>query len=230
MTMQTLVHRGEADRWDQAIYAFLAEKERRSGSMRTVRAYSGMLYRFFGTLGKSPDQVAATEVFSYAHGTGLSGKKPSSVTTFTENITGGWDWFVPAVIIFTGTFINVRFTSRLRLLVAWLVGFAAQAGVRHLIFGSAFLPSLGPMTGMAFLLFTFYMVTDPPTTPSSPRAQVAFGLSVAAVYGLLMAFHVVFGLFFALVIVCTVRGSWLFLVSLRESAVPTAATIARQQA
>ena len=39
-----------------------------------------MLYRFFGTLGKPPDQVVATEIFSYAHGTGPSGKKPSSVT------------------------------------------------------------------------------------------------------------------------------------------------------
>ena len=80
MTTQTLVHGGDAGCWDQAIYAFLAEKERRSGSTRTVRAYSGMLYRFFGTLGKPPDQVSATDVFSYAHGTGLSGKKPSSVT------------------------------------------------------------------------------------------------------------------------------------------------------
>jgi site-specific recombinase XerD len=80
MTKQTLVPGGDAGRWDQSIYAFLAEKERRSGSLRTVRAYSGMLYRFFGTLGKPPDQVTATEVFGYAHGTGLSGKKPSSVT------------------------------------------------------------------------------------------------------------------------------------------------------
>ena len=80
MTTQTLVRGSEADRWDQAIYAFLAEKERRSGSMRTVVAYSGMLYRFFRTLGKPPDQVTATEVFGYAHGVGLSGKKPSSVT------------------------------------------------------------------------------------------------------------------------------------------------------
>ena len=47
----------------QAIYAFLGEKERRSGSMRSVRAYFGMLYRFFGTLGKPPDQATATEVF-----------------------------------------------------------------------------------------------------------------------------------------------------------------------
>ena len=39
-----------------------------------------MLYRFFGTLGKPPDQVTATEIFGYAHALGLSGKKPSSVT------------------------------------------------------------------------------------------------------------------------------------------------------
>ena len=38
--------------------------------MRTVQGYSGMLYRFFRILGKPPDQVTATEVFSYAHGTG----------------------------------------------------------------------------------------------------------------------------------------------------------------
>ena len=53
---------------------------RRSGSMRTMRAYSGMLCRFFITPGQPLDQVTAPEVFSYAHGTGLSGKKPSSVT------------------------------------------------------------------------------------------------------------------------------------------------------
>ena len=80
MATQTLVRGGDAGRWEQAIYAFLAEKERRSDSMRTVRAYSGMLYRFFGNLGKPPDQVTSPEVFGYAHGIGLSGKKPSSVT------------------------------------------------------------------------------------------------------------------------------------------------------
>ena len=81
MTTQNLrLSANAAAGWDQTIYAFLAEKERRSGSMRTVRAYSGMLYRFFGTLNKPPDQVTAPEVFSYAHGTGLSGKNPSSST------------------------------------------------------------------------------------------------------------------------------------------------------
>ena len=68
------------DHWQQVIYAFLAEKERRSGSRRTVESYSRMLYYFFGSLGKTPDQVTAPDVFSYAHGIGLSGKEPSSVT------------------------------------------------------------------------------------------------------------------------------------------------------
>jgi site-specific recombinase XerD len=80
MTNQALVLGGAVDRWEQAIYAFLAEKERRSGSGRTVQAYSRMLLRFFGTLGKTPDLVASQEVFAYAHSVGLSGRKPSSVT------------------------------------------------------------------------------------------------------------------------------------------------------
>ena len=66
--------------WERALYAFLAEKERRSGSRRTVEGYSRMLQHFFGTLGKPPDQVTSQEVFVYAHGVGPSGKEPSAVT------------------------------------------------------------------------------------------------------------------------------------------------------
>src|SRR5918999_523746 len=80
MTTQTPVHGGDAGRWEQAIYAFLAEKERRSGSARTLQAYSRMLFHFFGSLGKTPDLVSSQEVFVYAHSIGLSGGKPSSVT------------------------------------------------------------------------------------------------------------------------------------------------------
>lgn len=37
--------------WERALYAFLAEKERRSRSHRTVEGYSRMVQHFFGTLG-----------------------------------------------------------------------------------------------------------------------------------------------------------------------------------
>ncbi len=66
--------------WERAMYAFLVEKERRSGSRRTVEGYSRMLQHFFGRVSKPPDKVSAQEVFLWAHGKGVSGKDPSPVT------------------------------------------------------------------------------------------------------------------------------------------------------
>ena len=129
---------------------------------------------------------------------------------FTENMTGVGDWILPALIVCTGTFLNARFTHRLPLIAAWLGGFVAQAALRSLFLDAAFGAALIPMTGVAFILYTFYMVTDPATTPEARRDQIVFGLSVAAVYGLLMVAHMVFGLFFALTIVCTFRGLWMY--------------------
>lgn len=132
---------------------------------------------------------------------------------FTENLDRIGDWLLPAVIVCTGSFLNARFTQKLPLIVAWLGGFVAQAAIRSYLFETPLLAALLPMTGLAFLLYTFYMVTDPATTPTGKRAQVVFGLGVAAAYGLLMVAHVVFGLFFALTLVCTVRGAGLYVLA-----------------
>lgn len=129
---------------------------------------------------------------------------------FTENLDRLGDWILPAIIIVSGTFLNARFTHRLPLIAAWLGGFAVQAFARSLIFGTPVVAALLPMTGMAFILYTFYMVTDPATTPNGSRAQVVFGVGVAAMYALLLVTHVVFGLFFALTIVCALRGVSLY--------------------
>ena len=66
--------------WERALVAFLAEKQRRSGSNRTPDSYYRTLRHFFGSLQKSPDQVSPQDVFSFAHGVGLSGRAPSPVT------------------------------------------------------------------------------------------------------------------------------------------------------
>ncbi|MGD0116291.1 MAG: tyrosine-type recombinase/integrase [Dehalococcoidia bacterium] len=77
----TIIPTGEeAAGWERAMYAFLAEKERRSGSRRTVEGYSRTLQHFFGTMGKPPDKIASQEVFACAYGKGLSGKEPSAIT------------------------------------------------------------------------------------------------------------------------------------------------------
>ena len=94
--------------------------------------------------------------------------------------------------------------------LGWVGGFFVQAVVRHYVTGAPLTAALLPMTGVAFVLFTFYMVTDPATTPLMPRAQFVFGASVALVYGLLVSLHVVFGFFFALATVSLVRGVTLY--------------------
>jgi len=129
---------------------------------------------------------------------------------FTENLDGIWDWALPLVIVCTGTMLNLKFTHRLPLIGAWLSTFVLQAAFRSIIFNSRFLPALGPMTGVAFILFTFYMVTDPATTPDGWRSQIAFGVSVGAMYAIFVVSHVVFGLFFALSTVCAARGIALY--------------------
>ena len=69
-----------ASGWDRSLYAFLAEKQRRSGSDRTVLSYSRMLNDFFGRVGKTPDMITSQDAFAWAYGAGISGKQPSSVT------------------------------------------------------------------------------------------------------------------------------------------------------
>jgi Na+-translocating ferredoxin:NAD+ oxidoreductase RnfD subunit len=137
---------------------------------------------------------------------------------FTENLGGIAHWILPCVFIITGTFLNARFTRRMPLILAWVGGFALQALIRNWLFGTSWVGGLVPMTGVAFLLFTFYMITDPGTTPIKPLNQIIFGAGVALAYAVLMIAHVSFGLFFALVIVCALRGAGFYLLSLRRTA------------
>jgi len=125
---------------------------------------------------------------------------------FTENLTGIGDWILPGAVLFTGIIIHACFTGRLPLCAAWIAGFVVQGIVRAKMFGTPAYVPLMPMTSAAFILFTLYMIPDPATTPIKPLRQVAFGFSVAMVYGVIQVMHLVFGLFFALVAVCAVRG------------------------
>lgn len=140
---------------------------------------------------------------------------------FTEHVGNPFDWIIPALIIVGGTMINGKLTGRMWLILGWVTFFALQGIVRGVLFDTAIAGALISMSGVAFILFTNYMVTDPGTSPSRPAAQFAFGAGIAVVYGFLMVVHVAYTLFFATAIVCLIRG--LFLWSLHF------ANIAREQ-
>ena len=125
---------------------------------------------------------------------------------FLSGLDGYWDFAVPAVVLVTGTLLNLLFTKRIPLIAAWLGAFVLQAVVRSVFFDQNLLSMLFPATGPMAFLFTFYMVSDPGTTPSAIKNQILFGAGVGLLYGVLTVFNVVYGLFWALAVVCTCRG------------------------
>ncbi|MEU7146003.1 enediyne biosynthesis protein [Nocardia sp. NPDC046473] len=127
---------------------------------------------------------------------------------FGENLNTMFRVAVPFVLLTAGTVINATLVRRVPLVVGWVGGFVIQAIVRHELFDAALVAALGTMTGTAFVLFTNYMITDPGTTPFPARRQFMFGAAAATVYGILMALDVVYTLFFALTIVCAIRGGY----------------------
>jgi hypothetical protein len=141
---------------------------------------------------------------------------------FTESVPDAIRVMLPFLILTAGTVLNAMLTRKVLLIMGWVGGFVIQALVRHWIWDVSLWGALIPMTGVAFVLFTNYMITDPGTTPSKGRPMFMFGASVAAVYGVLMAFNIVYTLFFAVTIVCVIRGAYWWARSLRERAQPVA--------
>nr|WP_189201125.1 enediyne biosynthesis protein UnbU [Couchioplanes caeruleus] len=124
---------------------------------------------------------------------------------FTENTGSIVDWTIPALILVAGTMINAKLTGRMPLILGWVGGFVVQAVIRATIGPDSLASGLLVMSGVAFILFTNYMITDPQTSPARPRDQVLFGAAAAGVYGVLVAMHITFGLFYALTLVCAGR-------------------------
>ena len=113
--------------------------------------------------------------------------------------------------------MNYRFTKRIPAIIAFLVAFVAQAVVRSFWFGTPILAPLLPTTGVVAFIFTFYMLPDPATSPNRTGPQILFGSSVAILYGIMVANHIVFALFYALTIVCGCRGLAMLVASLRDA-------------
>jgi len=129
---------------------------------------------------------------------------------FSERIDHWVGWVIVGVILVSGTMLNAKLTNRMWLIMGWLSFFVLQAVVRGVLFGTSIPGALAMGTGIAFVLYTNYMVTDPGTTPSKPAPQFVFGAGIAVVYGFLVVAHIAYGLFFATAVVCLIRGLFLW--------------------
>lgn len=137
---------------------------------------------------------------------------------FTEHVGGPIDLLIPLGIIVAGTLLNAKLTDRMWLIAGWVSFFVLQSVVRGLLLETAIVGALATMTGVAFVLFTNYMITDPGTTPSRPVSQFAFGAGVAVLYGFFTGAGIAYGLFFATALVCLIRGGFLWSLHIVDKA------------
>jgi hypothetical protein len=149
---------------------------------------------------------------------------------FTEYLSGAGDWIVPGAILVAGTLLNAKLTKRMWVIVGWVGVFALQAVVRGVLFDTAIPSALAVMTGVAFVLFTNYMITDPGTSPSRPVSQFAFGGGAALLYGAFTGLHIAYGIFLALAVTCLIRGAFLWALEISHRARQREAALAASAA
>jgi Na+-translocating ferredoxin:NAD+ oxidoreductase RnfD subunit len=114
-------------------------------------------------------------------------------------------------IMMPGLLLVVPGVGRLPIALSFLVTFTVQTFLRawvmrhHLPFETLF---LGTLTSPAFFLFTFFMITDPATSPKPVKTQIKVGAAIATCD---LAFHLVqsyYTFFFAALTVATSRFAW----------------------
>lgn len=140
---------------------------------------------------------------------------PANIGIVAATLMSGAAWTTPgqwgtavwlaAIIAGAGSFVTYR-ASRLDTPLAFLAAFAALIIARALWLGDPLsIPMLRLQNG-ALILFAFFMISDPKTTPDGfgMRALFAAGTALLA-YVLIYHFYQSDGLFYALALACLAR-------------------------
>ncbi len=107
----------------------------------------------------------------------------------------------PMAVIWILGFAIVWRVGRLHISAAYILSFVAFGFLRSAITGNPWPAAIAPITGPMYQLFIFFMVTDPRTTVSSRRGQIAVVIVVAFVEMLLRLQEVIYAPFYALFLV-----------------------------
>jgi len=130
-----------------------------------------------------------------------------SLVRAVETTPGQWGaalWFC-ALLAGAGVFITTR-AARLDTALVFLGVYAGLLFARAAWLGDPAAIPLNRLQNGALVLFAFFMITDPKTTPDGVRARAAFAaLTALAAFLLSHHFYVVDGLFFALAGACALR-------------------------
>ncbi|MBY0518088.1 MAG: FG-GAP-like repeat-containing protein [Bacteriovoracaceae bacterium] len=138
------------------------------------------IFTFNGKHNYNPAQVAVTLSLIFC----------GSVITSAP----AYQWYglesISILVVFLGFMFVLPQVNRLPLVITFLICYTLQTLLRawimqhHLPFQTLF---LGSITSPAFFLFTFFMITDPATSPNSTKDQIKAGIALAV---LDLIFHI----------------------------------------
>lgn len=114
-------------------------------------------------------------------------------------------------IVTLGLVFVIPKVNRHWLVISFLITFSLQTALRawimkhHLPFETLF---LGTLSSPSFYIFTFFMITDPATSPKDKKQQIIVGISLALVDLLLHLRQSYYTFFYAALIVGSTRLVW----------------------
>ena len=124
----------------------------------------------------------------------------------------GGTWAMSAFMVMAALSLFIFKVGRGWLVGSFLVFYALQTGLRAYVMRAHLPPEmlfLGTISTPPFFLFTFFMITDPKTSPSSRRGQIGIAAAITVVDLYLHTMESVFTFFYAAAIVATARFVWL---------------------
>ncbi len=129
---------------------------------------------------------------------------------FMDVVPGRWggSLWVMSIVAGLGFLIATR-VHRLELCLSWISTFIILSILRSKITGISLVTTLAPMTGASFMLLTFFMITDPMTTPGKLKNRIIFGIALGIIDAILRYFQVINSPFYALFILSALRAAFL---------------------
>ncbi|MDC3414797.1 RnfABCDGE type electron transport complex subunit D [Aquibacillus sp. 3ASR75-11] len=129
------------------------------------------------------------------------------ITVATAPLQWGFIWALLFVIITAGIYMVYK-VSRFPVIASFLSAFLLGGLVRMLIWDKTFQAIFNEFMWGGLLIFTFFMITDPKTSPNSKKGQIFFGSVVAILGQVMIQLEVHSALFISLAVVCLVRVLW----------------------
>ena len=138
-------------------------------------------------------------------------------TAIAPSYQWGSTWWMPIIVFALGLLLMWR-VNKLPVVLSFWACFALGAFVRsHASQMPLQLTLWAQISGGAFMLFSFYMITDPKTSPASTKGMILFGAALGFVDTLFQIQTAVFSIFYALFTVTIIRGVYYIIQDMRVS-------------